>query len=177
MATLDLFTQLESLKKEQNAKILSHYYQDPDIQDVADFIGGSLFLAQQKTKVEANVILFCGVHFMSETAKILNSGEMVILPDINAGCSQVDSAPPNKMKDWIDSQHDHKVISYINFSAKIKAMSDIICTSSNTERIINSLPWDKKMVTTLKNMHPEITPPEDVRLKVLIKLEKMLALS
>ena len=131
MAALDLFAQLESFKKERNAVILAHYYQDPDIQDVADYIGDSLALAQQATRVEANVILFCGIHFMCETAKILNPGKRVILPDINAGCSLADSAPPDKLKSWISSHPNHTVISYINCSAEVKAISDIIYTSSH----------------------------------------------
>jgi len=146
MATLDLFAQLESLKKERNAVILAHYYQDPDIQDVADCIGDSLAPAQQATRVEADIILFCGVHFMCETAKILNPGKRVILPDINADCSLADSAPPDKFKSWLSSHQNYTIISYINCSAEVKAMSDIICTSSNAERIINSLPSDEKII-------------------------------
>ena len=120
--------------------ILAHYYQNPDIQDVADFIGDSLALAQQAIQDEADVILFCGAHFMCETAKILYPKKQVVLPDINAGCSLAESAPPSKFKDWINSYPNHTVISYINCSAEVKAMSDIICTSSNAEKIINSLP-------------------------------------
>jgi len=142
----DIFSRLEKLKNERNAVILAHYYQDPDIQDVADFMGDSLALAQYAVKTDADVILFCGVHFMCETAKILNPDKKVILPDKNAGCSLADSAPPQKFKAWVDSHPDHTVITYINCSAGVKAASDIICTSSNAEKIINSLPKDEKII-------------------------------
>ena len=142
----DIFSRLEKLKNERNAVILAHYYQDPDIQDVADFMGDSLALAQYAVKTDADVILFCGVHFMCETAKILNPDKKVILPDKNAGCSLADSAPPQKFIAWVDSHPDHTVITYINCSAEVKAASDIICTSSNAEKIINSLPKDEKII-------------------------------
>ena len=142
----DIFSRLEKLKKERNAVILAHYYQDPDIQDVADFMGDSLALAQYAVKTDADVILFCGVHFMCETAKILNPDKRVILPDMDAGCSLADSAPSQKFKAWVDSHPDHTVITYINCSAGVKAASDIICTSSNAEKIINSLPDDEKII-------------------------------
>ncbi len=142
----DIFSRLENLKKERNAVILAHYYQDPDIQDVADVMGDSLALAQHAVKTDAYVILFCGVHFMCETAKILNPGKTVILPDMNAGCSLADSAPKEEFKRWVESYPDHIVISYINCSADVKAMSDIICTSSNAEKILNSLPKDEKII-------------------------------
>ena len=142
----DIFSRLEKLKNERNAVILAHYYQNPDIQDVADFMGDSLALAQYAVKTDADVILFCGVHFMCETAKILNPDKKVILPDKNAGCSLADSAPPQKFKAWVDSHPDHTVIAYINCSAGVKAVSDIICTSSNAEKIINSLPKDEKII-------------------------------
>ena len=142
----DIFSRLEKLKNERNAVILAHYYQDPDIQDVADFMGDSLALAQYAVKTDADVILFCGVHFMCETAKILNPDKKVILPDKNAGCSLADSAPPQKFKAWVDSHPDHTVITYINCSAEVGAASDIICTSSNAEKIINSLPKDEKII-------------------------------
>tara|TARA_Y100000758_G_scaffold170012_1_gene120850 strand:+ start:21 stop:944 length:924 start_codon:yes stop_codon:yes gene_type:complete len=142
----DALSKLESLKKERNAVILAHYYQDPDIQDVADFVGDSLALAKYAVKTGADVILFCGVHFMCETAKILNPDKRVILPDMDAGCSLADSAPPQRFKAWVDSHPDHTVITYINCSARVKAASDIICTSSNAEKIINSLPEDKKII-------------------------------
>ena len=142
----DIFSRLEKLKKERDAVILAHYYQDPDIQDVADFMGDSLALAQYAVKTDADVILFCGVHFMCETAKILNPDKRVILPDMDAGCSLADSAPPQRFKAWVDSHPDHTVITYINCSARVKAASDIICTSSNAEKIINTLPEDKKII-------------------------------
>ena len=122
----DIFTQLEQIKQKRNAVILAHYYQDPDIQDVADFMGDSLALAKYAQKTDADVILFCGVHFMCETAKILNPTKRVILPDLNAGCSLADSAPPEHFQEWIKTPPNHTVISYINCSAEVKAMSDII---------------------------------------------------
>ena len=134
------------LKKNHNAVILAHYYQDPDIQDIADYMGDSLALAKYAQNTTADVILFCGVHFMCETAKILNPEKKVILPDLNAGCSLADSAPANEFKNWIEQYPNHTVISYINCSAEVKAMSDIICTSSNAEKIINSLPEEEKII-------------------------------
>lgn len=145
-ATLDLFQEIERLKKEKNAIVLAHYYQEPDIQDVADYIGDSLGLAQQAEKTEADLIVFAGVHFMAETAKILNPHKKVVLPDLKAGCSLADSAPPPLFKAFKDKYPDHIVISYINCSAGIKALSDIICTSSNAEKIVESLPKDQKII-------------------------------
>lgn len=133
---------LLELKKEKNAIILAHYYQDPEIQDIADFMGDSLALAQKAQNVEQDVILFCGVHFMAETAKILNPYKTVLIPDMEAGCSLADSAPADEFKAWIEANPGHKVISYINCSSEVKAMSDIICTSSNAERIVNAIPVD-----------------------------------
>ncbi len=130
------------LKKERNAVILAHYYQDPDIQDIADFLGDSLALAQAAKKTDADVILFCGVHFMAETAKILNPEKTVLMPDLRAGCSLADSAPADKFKQWVEAHPNHIVISYINCSAEVKALSDVICTSSNAEKIIRSIPND-----------------------------------
>jgi quinolinate synthase len=143
---LDLFHEIEVLKKEKNAIVLAHYYQEPDIQDVADYIGDSLGLAQQAEKTGADMIVFAGVHFMAETAKILNPGKKVLLPDLKAGCSLADSAPAAKFKAFRDNYPDHIVISYINCSAEIKALSDIICTSSNAEKIVESLPADQKII-------------------------------
>jgi quinolinate synthase len=137
---LDLFGEIESLKKEKNAIVLAHYYQEPDIQDVADYIGDSLGLAQEAERTGADLIVFAGVHFMAETAKILNPGKKVLLPDLRAGCSLADSAPAGPFKSFRDSYPDHVVISYINCSAEIKAMSDIICTSSNAQKIVESVP-------------------------------------
>jgi quinolinate synthase len=143
---LDLFKEIERLKKEKNAVILAHYYQEADIQDVADYIGDSLGLAQQAEKTTADIIVFAGVHFMAETAKILNPGKKVLLPDLKAGCSLSDSAPPPLFKKFKDEHPDHLVISYINCSAGIKALSDIICTSSNARQIVESLPEDQKII-------------------------------
>lgn len=143
---LDLFLEIEKLKKEKNAIILAHYYQEPDIQDIADYIGDSLGLAQQAAKTSADMIVFAGVHFMAETAKILNPQKKVLLPDLKAGCSLSDSAPPNLFKAFKDKYPDHKVISYINCSSGIKALSDIICTSSNAVQIVESLPKDQPII-------------------------------
>jgi quinolinate synthase len=143
---LDLFSEIERLKKEKNAIILAHYYQEPDIQDVADFIGDSLGLAQKAQSTDADIIVFAGVHFMAETAKILNPEKKVLLPDLKAGCSLSDSAPPELFKKFRDQYPDHLVITYINCSAGMKALSDIICTSSNAQAIIESLPSDQKII-------------------------------
>ena len=144
--TIDLFAEIERLKKEKNAILLAHYYQEPDIQDVADFIGDSLGLAQQAEKTNADIIVFAGVHFMAETAKILNPNKKVLLPDLKAGCSLSDSAPPELFKKFKEKYPDHIVITYINCSAGMKALSDIICTSSNAEKIIESLPKEQKII-------------------------------
>lgn len=144
--TLDLFAEIEKLKKEKNAVILAHYYQEPDIQDVADYIGDSLGLAQNAATTNADIIVFAGVHFMAETAKILNPGKKVLLPDLKAGCSLSDSAPPALFKVFKDKHPDHLVITYINCSAGMKALSDIICTSSNAQKIVESLPADQPII-------------------------------
>ena len=144
--SLDLFGEIEKLKKEKNAIILAHYYQEPDIQDVADFIGDSLGLSQKAQSTEADIIVFAGVHFMAETAKILNPNKKVLLPDLNAGCSLSDSAPPPLFKIFKDKHPDHLVITYINCSAGMKALSDIICTSSNAQKIVESLPPEQKII-------------------------------
>jgi quinolinate synthase len=144
--SLDLYSEIEKLKKEKNAILLAHYYQESDIQDAADFIGDSLGLAQEAEKTDADIIVFAGVHFMAETAKILNPSKKVLLPDLNAGCSLADSAPPELFKKFKEKHPDHLVISYINCSAGIKALSDIICTSSNAEKIVESLPKDQKII-------------------------------
>ena len=143
---LDLFAEIEKLKKEKNAVILAHYYQEPDIQDVADYIGDSLGLSQKAAATEAAIIVFAGVHFMAETAKILNPSKKVLLPDLNAGCSLSDSAPPALFKAFKEKHPDHLVITYINCSAGIKALSDIICTSSNAQKIVESLQKDQKII-------------------------------
>jgi quinolinate synthase len=143
---LDLFFEIEKLKKEKNAVVLAHYYQEADIQDVADFLGDSLALAQHAAKNTADLIVFAGVHFMAETAKILNPDKKVVLPDLKAGCSLADSAPGYLFKEFKAKYPDHVVISYINCSAEVKALSDIICTSSNAEKIIESVPGDRKII-------------------------------
>ena len=145
-AQLDLFAEIERLKKKKNAIILAHYYQEPDIQDVADYIGDSLGLAQKAVETNADMIVFAGVHFMAETAKILNPSKKVLLPDLKAGCSLADSAPAVLFKAFKDKYPDHLVISYINCSAEIKALSDIICTSGNAEAIIESIPKDQPII-------------------------------
>lgn len=143
---IDLFAEIEKLKKEKNAIILAHYYQEPDIQDVADFIGDSLGLAQKAEKTDADIIVFAGVHFMAETAKILNPSKKVLLPDLKAGCSLSDSAPPPLFKAFKDKHPDHLVVTYINCSAGMKALSDIICTSSNAQKIVESLPAEQPII-------------------------------
>lgn len=143
---LDLFEEIEKIKEEKNAVILAHYYQEPDIQDIADFIGDSLALAQQAAKTSADIIVFAGVHFMAETAKILNPGKKVLLPDLNAGCSLSASCPPEQFAGFKAEHPDYLVISYINCSAEIKALSDIICTSSNAQLIVESLPKEQKII-------------------------------
>lgn len=143
---MDLFEEIKNLKKEKNAVILAHYYQNSDIQDVADYLGDSLGLAVAAQKTEADVIVFAGVHFMAETAKILNPLKKVLLPDLNAGCSLADSCPPNQFKLFKENHPNHLVISYINCSAEIKALTDIICTSSNAQKIVESLPIEQKII-------------------------------
>lgn len=141
-----LVADIKRLKRERNAVLLAHYYQTPDIQELADFVGDSLALAQAADKSRADMILFCGVHFMAETAKILNPERTVLLPDRNAGCSLADSAPPEEFRAFINAHPDHVVVSYINCSAEVKAMSDIICTSSNAVRVVNSIPADRPII-------------------------------
>ncbi|MBU2915730.1 quinolinate synthase NadA [Reichenbachiella agariperforans] len=134
------------LKKEKNAVLLAHYYQEADIQDLADYVGDSLGLSRKAAETDADIIVFAGVHFMAETAKIINPNKKVILPDVNAGCSLADSAQPGPFKEFVDAHPDHIVVTYINCTAEIKAMSDIICTSSNAVDIINSIPKDQKII-------------------------------
>jgi len=143
---LDLFSEIDRLKREKNAVLLAHYYQEPDIQDIADYIGDSLGLAQNAAQTKADMIVFAGVHFMAETAKILNPEKKVLLPDLNAGCSLSDSCPPPLFKKFREAHPDHIIISYINCSAGIKALSDIICTSSNAKAIVDSLPADQPII-------------------------------
>src|SRR5215203_663837 len=144
--TLDLFSEIEKLKKENNAVILAHLYQEPDIQDIADYVGDSLGLAQQAAKTSADMIVFAGVHFMAETAKILNPSKKVVIPDLKAGCSLSESCPPPLFKKFKEQHADHVVISYINCSAGIKALTDVICTSSNAKAIVESFPKDQKII-------------------------------
>ena len=140
--TLDLLEEIECLRKERNAVVLAHYYQEGEIQDLADHIGDSLQLAQAARDTDADVILFCGVHFMAETAKIVNPEKIVVLPDLDAGCSLADSCPAEKLAAWKTLHPDHVVVSYINCSAGTKAESDWICTSSNARRVIDAIPAD-----------------------------------
>jgi quinolinate synthase len=144
--TLDIFHEIERLKKERNAVLLAHYYQEPDIQDVADYIGDSLGLAQQAEKTNADMIVFAGVHFMAETAKILNPAKKVVIPDLKAGCSLSDSCPPPLFKKFKEQHPDHVVVSYINCSAGIKALSDVICTSSNAKIVVESFPKEQPII-------------------------------
>nr|WP_199316393.1 quinolinate synthase NadA [Chroococcidiopsis sp. [FACHB-1243]] len=141
-----MFAAIQALKQELNAVILAHYYQEPDIQDIADYIGDSLGLAQQAAKTNAEVIVFAGVHFMAETAKILNPNKLVLLPDLAAGCSLADSCPAQEFVAFKAAHPDHLVISYINCTAEIKAMSDIICTSSNAVQIVRQIPLDRPII-------------------------------
>jgi quinolinate synthase len=142
----DLKTLILELKKEKNAVILAHYYVSPDIQALADVVGDSLALAHAAKKTDADIILFCGVHFMAETAKILNPNKKVLLPDLNAGCSLADSTPSEDFEAFKSAHPGAVVVSYINCSAEVKAMSDIICTSSNAVDVVNSIPLDKKII-------------------------------
>jgi quinolinate synthase len=144
--TLDLFAEIEKLKKEKNAVVLAHYYQESDIQDVADYIGDSLGLSQEAAKTDASIIVFAGVHFMAETAKILSPNKKVLLPDLKAGCSLADSCPPHLFKKFKEKYPDHLVITYVNCTAELKAMSDIVCTSSNAIQIVESLPKEQKII-------------------------------
>jgi quinolinate synthase len=143
---VDLFEAIEALKQELNAVVLAHYYQDPDIQDVADYIGDSLGLSQRAADTDADVIVFAGVHFMAETAKILNPDKLVLLPDLAAGCSLADTCPPAEFAAFKAAHPDHLVVSYINCSAAVKAMSDIICTSSNAVKIVEQIPADQPII-------------------------------
>lgn len=142
----DLFAAISTLKQELNAVILAHYYQDSDIQDIADCIGDSLELSRKAANTDADVIVFAGVHFMAETAKILNPHKLVLLPDLNAGCSLADSCPPEAFAAFKADRPGHLVISYINCTAAIKAMSDIICTSSNAAKIVSQIPEDRPII-------------------------------
>lgn len=144
--SLDLIEEIQRLKKEKNAVILAHYYQDAEIQDLADYIGDSLGLSQQAAKTDADVIVFAGVHFMAETAKILSPSKKVLLPDLKAGCSLSDSCPPHLFAKFKEQYPDHLVITYVNCTAELKALSDIVCTSSNAVQIVESLPADQTII-------------------------------
>jgi len=143
---LDLVEEISRLKKEKNAVILAHYYQEPEIQDIADYIGDSLGLSQEAAKTDASMIVFAGVHFMAETAKILSPTKKVLLPDLKAGCSLSDSCPPHLFAKFKEQYPDHVVITYVNCTAELKALSDIVCTSSNAVQIVESLPKDQKII-------------------------------
>ncbi|HJV23140.1 MAG TPA: quinolinate synthase NadA [Holophagaceae bacterium] len=145
-AGLDLVAEIQRLKRDRKAVILAHYYQEPEIQDLADFVGDSLQLSQQAAKTDAEVIAFCGVHFMAETAKILNPTKKVVIPDMDAGCSLADRCPADHFAKWLEQYPGHEVVSYINCSAGVKALSTIICTSSNAVRVVESIPKDKPIV-------------------------------
>lgn len=144
--SLDLVAEIQRLKKEKNAVILAHYYQESEIQDIADYIGDSLGLSQEAAKTDADLIVFAGVHFMAETAKILSPTKKVILPDAKAGCSLSDSCPPHLFAKFKEQYPDHLVITYVNCTAELKALSDIVCTSSNAVQIVESLPLDQKII-------------------------------
>jgi len=143
---LDLVQEINELKKEKNAVILAHYYQDAEIQDIADYIGDSLGLSQEAAKTDASIIVFAGVHFMAETAKILSPDKKVLLPDLKAGCSLSDSCPPHLFAKFKEQYPDHLVITYVNCTAELKALSDIVCTSSNAVQIVESLPKEQKII-------------------------------
>ncbi|MDR2038350.1 MAG: quinolinate synthase NadA [Bacteroidales bacterium] len=141
-----LIQQIKQLQDQKNAVIMAHYYQEPEVQDIADFIGDSLALAQKALTTEADIIVLAGVHFMAETAKILNPSKKVLIPDPNAGCSLADSCPADQFKAFVEKYPDHTVISYVNTTAAVKAYTDIACTSSNAVQIVNSLPKDEKII-------------------------------
>lgn len=144
--TIDLVKEIKNLKKEKNAVILAHYYQESEIQDIADYIGDSLGLSQQAAKTEADIIVFAGVHFMAETAKILSPNKKVLLPDLKAGCSLADSCPPHLFRKFKEKYPDHVVVSYINCTAELKTLTDICCTSTNAVHVINSIPIEQKII-------------------------------
>ncbi len=143
---IDIKKEIDRLRKENNAVILAHFYQTPEIQDIADFVGDSLALAQWAAKTTADVLVLCGVHFMGETAKILCPDKKVLVPDLNAGCSLADSCPASKFEEFIKQHPDHTVISYVNTSAAVKALTDIVVTSTNARQIVESLPADEKII-------------------------------
>lgn len=142
----DLYAAIEDLKRARNAVLLAHYYQEGDIQDLADFVGDSLQLSQAAARTDADVIVFAGVHFMAETAKIVNPDKIVVLPDLEAGCSLADQCPPDRFAEFIAAHPGHKVISYINCSAGVKALSDVICTSSNAVDMVKLFPAEQPLI-------------------------------
>ena len=144
--SLDLVKEITRLKKEKNAVILAHYYMVPEVQDVADFVGDSLALSQKAAETDADIILFAGVHFMGETAKILSPEKKVLIPDLNAGCSLADSCKPADFEAFIRANPGHTVVSYVNTSAEIKALTDVVCTSSNAVLVVNSIPLDRPII-------------------------------
>ncbi len=146
LSGLDLRAEIDRLRKDRNAVILAHYYQRPEIQDIADFVGDSLELSRKAAATDADVIAFCGVKFMADTAKILSPQKIVVLPDLDAGCSLEDSCPPDKFKAFREAHPDHIALTYINCSTEVKALSDIIVTSSSAETILNQLPLDQKII-------------------------------
>ena len=145
-AGIDLKEEINKLRKEKNAVILAHYYQTAEIQDIADFVGDSLALAQWAAKTTADILVLCGVHFMGETAKILCPNKKVLVPDLNAGCSLADSCPAVEFETFVKEHPGHTVISYVNTSAAVKALTDIVVTSTNARQIVESLPADEKII-------------------------------
>ncbi len=146
MVKSEMIEEINRLRKEKNAVLLAHYYTEPIIQQLADYVGDSLGLSQEAAETEADIIVFCGVHFMAETAKILSPDKKVIIPDLEAGCSLAESCPPTDFRQFVEAHPDHTVITYINCEAEIKALSDIVCTSSNAEKIIDSVPKDQPII-------------------------------
>ena len=143
---LDLKAEINKLRKEKNAVILGHYYQSGEIQDIADFVGDSLALAQWAAKTDADIIVMCGVHFMGETAKVLCPNKKVLVPDFNAGCSLADSCPADKFAEFVKEHPNHTVISYVNTTAAVKAVTDVVVTSTNAKQIVESFPKDEKII-------------------------------
>ncbi|HHX31380.1 MAG TPA: quinolinate synthase NadA [Bacteroidales bacterium] len=146
MTKEEIIENIKTLRKEKNAIVLAHYYQDAEIQDIADFVGDSLALAQWATKTTADIIVLCGVHFMGETAKILSPGKRVFIPDMKAGCSLADSCPADEFEKFINDHPNHTVLSYVNTTAAVKALTDIVVTSTNAKQIVDYLPKDEKII-------------------------------
>ncbi|MFA9201458.1 MAG: quinolinate synthase NadA, partial [Cypionkella sp.] len=146
LAGADLIAEIDRLRRERNAVILAHYYQVPQIQDIADFVGDSLELSRKAAETDADVIAFCGVKFMADTAKILSPQKIVVLPDMDAGCSLEDSCPPEKFKAFREAHPDHIALTYINCSTEVKVLSDVIVTSSSAETILSQIPKEQKII-------------------------------